>query len=217
MLLSCECEEVPANKGPAAYEAMTKYLAKGGRIFGTDYLYLWYRHLTDPKLRAAASLHPRRPEGDDRMGRNPMDINTSFPKGKAFADWVKFINPNGVYGQLAAKQVFDNFASVMTPATQTWTSSLPDTTDGVAGPRIFSINTPVGVPPDQQCGRAVHMDAHIGPNFPAEVPAGFALTFPQLCGGKLTTGEEALAFLFFDLAACVQEDSKPVAPPIIVP
>jgi hypothetical protein len=162
-------------------------------------------------------LHPRPPEGDDRIGQNPMTINTAFPKGKALADWAKFINPTSQHGELAAKQVFDNFASVAAPATQIWTSSLPLAGSGPPGPRIFSINAPVGVPAEQQCGRAVHMDAHIGPQFPAGVPVGYPLTFTQLCGGRLTKGEEALAFLFFDLAACVQEDSRPIAPPIIVP
>jgi hypothetical protein len=41
--------------------------------------------------------------------------------------------------------------------------------------------------------------------------------FPQDCGTTLNKGEEALAFLFFDLAACVQKDTMPVVPPIIVP
>jgi hypothetical protein len=33
----------------------------------------------------------------------------------------------------------------------------------------------------------------------------------------LTSDETALAFLFFDLASCLQGDSKPIAPPLIIP
>lgn len=216
VLLSCECDEMLDNKGPAAYAALTRYLAKGGRVFGTDYMYAWYRSFTDPRLSGAVSLAPRPAESSDRLSENPMTIDTTFLKGKAMADWLKFINPAGAYGELAAKQVFDNVASVMSPAAQVWTRSV-SLESGMIGPRIFSINTPVGAPAEQQCGRAVHMDAHIGPTIPVGLPVGFTLNFSQLCGGRLTPGEEALAFLFFDLAGCVQEDSRPVVPPIIVP
>jgi hypothetical protein len=41
--------------------------------------------------------------------------------------------------------------------------------------------------------------------------------FPDNCGAGLSKGEEALAFLFFDLASCIQDDTRPVVPPIIVP
>ena len=46
------------------------------------------------------------------------------------------------------------------------------------------------------------------------VPAN--AVFPVNCGTSLSKGEEALAFLFFDLAACIQDDTRPVVPPIIV-
>ena len=32
-LFSCECEEALENKGDAAYDAVTRYLAEGGRVF----------------------------------------------------------------------------------------------------------------------------------------------------------------------------------------
>ena len=41
--------------------------------------------------------------------------------------------------------------------------------------------------------------------------------FPQDCGTTLNKGEETLAFLFFDLALCVQKDTMPEIPPIIIP
>ena len=43
------------------------------------------------------------------------------------------------------------------------------------------------------------------------------LSFLRDCGEELQNGEQVLAF-FFDLAACIQEDSKPVElPPIVEP
>ena len=38
-------------------------------------------------------------------------------------------------------------------------------------------------------------------------------TFPAPCGTTLNKGEEALAFLFFDLAACIQNDAEPIVIP----
>ncbi|MEA2700157.1 MAG: hypothetical protein QOI66_4428 [Myxococcales bacterium] len=215
-LLSCECREVTSNKGPLAYAAMNNYLAKGGRIFGTDFMYIWYRGLTDPKLTGAISLRPPPGDNDDRDGGKPMLVDTTFPKGKALADWMKFVDPTATYGQINANQVFDNVVSVTAPPIQVWATAMPATAS-TAGPRVFSVNTPVGVPAAQQCGRAVHMDAHIAPTQPVGLPAGFKIDFDLLCGGGLTQGEQVLAFLFFDLAACIQDDSRPVVPPLIIP
>src|SRR5262249_55097140 len=51
LILSCECYEALDNKGGgpdgAAFGAMTNYLAAGGRIFTTDYQYVWYRYSPD--------------------------------------------------------------------------------------------------------------------------------------------------------------------------
>jgi hypothetical protein len=213
-LLSCECEEVPENKGSTAYAAMSRYLAKGGRIFGTDFMYIWYRSLTDPQLTSAISIRPA--PSDLRLGGNPMLIDTSFPKGKALANWMQFLNPSVTYGQIMANLVFDNIISVTAPPAQVWASSLAS---GAAapGPRIFSFNTPVGAPADQQCGRAVHMDAHIEPPLPVGFPANYKFNFDVLCGTGAGPSEQALAFMFFDLAGCIQDDSRPIIPPLIIP
>jgi hypothetical protein len=79
-------------------------------------------------------------------------------------------------------------------------------------PRILTVNTPVGTPADQQCGRVAMMDAHITPA-PTFLPIGGMLPpYPGVCDKELSKGEEALAFLFFDLSACIQDDRQP--PPI---
>ena len=36
------------------------------------------------------------------------------------------------------------------------------------------------------------------------------------CGSELTKSEHALAFLLFDLAACIQHDTTPPMPPPVV-
>ena len=82
-------------------------------------------------------------------------------------------------------------------------------------PRIITVNTPAGMPSEKQCGRAALLDAHIVKTDTTMVPAN--AVFPVNCGANLSKGEEALAFLFFDLAACIQDDTRPVVPPIVIP
>jgi hypothetical protein len=71
------------------------------------------------------------------------------------------------------------------------------------------------MPADKQCGRAAYLDAHIVQ--PDTTPPPPGQLFPDSCGTALSKGEEALAFLFFDLAACIQDDTMPVVPPFIIP
>ena len=81
----------------------------------------------------------------------------------------------------------------------------------------MTLNTPVGSAPADQCGRVVFSDIHVSSD---SAPEKFEFDdetvppFPTLCAsGALTPQEQALEFLFFDLNACVQDDSTPVAPP----
>ena len=211
-LFSCECSEMLNTKSAASFAAVTNYLARGGRIFGSHYSYVWLQHTPDPPLSMAVPIVT-----SFGTGSSPLTIDTSFPKGKALADWMKFVDPAVTYGEITSRQVFNNVQSVMAPSALAWASS--ETMGGGADagvgskPRIITVNTPAGVAADKQCGRAAHLDAHITPDMLA--PAGGM--FPAVCGTDLSKGEEALAFLFFDLSSCIQDDKMPVVPPVIVP
>jgi len=151
---------VGADKGPTAYDAVTKYLAMGGRVFGTDYQYVWYQYSPDSKLAGFAQIQGK--AGVSVPVDPPtVSLDTSFPKGKALADWLAFVTPSLPYGQIDSSIVFDNFASVMKPAAQVWGSSGSVDPPLPVHPRFITVNTPVGMPVDQQCGRAVHLDAHV--------------------------------------------------------
>jgi hypothetical protein len=212
-IFSCECEEHLQNKGAAAYDAVTRYLAAGGRVFGTDYQYLWWQHSTDRNWVSAADVPGALPAGFP-LGLSPVKLDTSFPKGKALADWLSVIAPQNTYGEVVSEEVFYNFAGARQGVAQVWGSSaeMEDPTlehDAARiDPRFLTVNLPAGVPVAQQCGKAVHLDAHISALSPAEFER-----FPDSCGATLENGEQVLAFFFFDLAACIQEDSKPVEPP----
>src|SRR5438034_11606002 len=113
---------------------------------------------------------------------------------------MKVVDPAVTDGEIAAMGVADNVRSVMAPAGRAWASSpskAPLPGEGMAlYPRILTVNTAAGLPADKQCGRAVHLDAGITL---IEGPNGRTGKFPENCGTTLTKGEEALAFLFFDL------------------
>jgi len=118
--------------------------------------------------------------------------------------------PASVYGQVDSREVFDNFSSIVPPAGQVWGSSVPSAQATPPHPTFFSMNTPVGAPVEQQCGRAVHLDAHI-----VDLRTLKLHDFPADCG-DLSAGEMVMAFFLFDAAACVQDDLKPPTPPIII-
>jgi hypothetical protein len=211
LILSCECEEATEgmgsfdpSKGPAAFGAMTDYLTAGGRIFTTDFMYTWYRYSPDAALAGATSMRGGAPGGGQLM-----TIDTSFPKGKALGDWLATVTP-GSNNTVKPDVVFSNIISADPTKTQQWaTSGAPN-----PGPRVFSVNIPVGVPADQQCGKGVHIDAHV--NNGGLGGSGNDVidpTYPKGCQSSLKEGEKLLAFFFFDLASCIQNETQPPMPP----
>jgi hypothetical protein len=200
VVLSCEGGEYLNTKPVAARAEMQKYLDMGGRVFGSHYHYVWFQYGPAPFPTTATW------QGDG-MGPGvtaPFKIDTSFPKGKALADWLKFVEPTLTYGEMPINQI-KNDVGVVNNATSTrwvYASTNPEST------KYLSFNTPVGVMPDQQCGKAVFGDLHIG--------AGSVVNgqYPASCPTTLTPQEKALIFLFFDLSSCVQtKDSDPLPPP----
>ena len=70
----------------------------------------------------------------------------------------------------------------------------------------FQFTTPLANPPDQRCGKVVFSDMHVsGDSSSATGGTGY----PSLCSNAaLTSQEKALAFMFFDIASCVNVISK---------
>jgi hypothetical protein len=120
-----------------SFTAMNNYLAKGGRIFGSHHSYVWLKNSPDMRLTSAETIQG----GDLSYGQWPLKIDTSFPKSKALADWMKFVDPAVVYGEIFSYQTFNKLRSVTPPSALAWASSstssmpapLPDA--GVADPQ----------------------------------------------------------------------------------
>jgi hypothetical protein len=88
---------------------------------------------------------------------------------------------------------------------QAWITGVENTTKSA---KFFSFNTPVSVPPAQQCGRVVFSDLHV-----AGLDQGGG-EFPSACTSTTPKPQElALEFLLFDLGSCTMRDSDPPTPP----
>jgi hypothetical protein len=201
VMLSCECSENNDNKGgavgrPGARAAMIDYAAKGGRIFATHYHYTWFKNSPDQDWQHVANWNA------STGGSGMYDVDTSFPKGQAFADWLVGVNASSTAGKIQLTDVTDSLAGVNAPA-QAWIKK----SDNVV--RYFSFNAPIGADDSAQCGRAVYSDLHLmgisagGQSFPSGCPAP----------GGLSAQQKALEFMFFDLSGCVQSDSTPPQQP----
>jgi len=200
VLLSCEGTEANENKGgavgrPGARQAMWDYANLGGRIFATHYHYTWFKNSPQGDWQQIANW-----TGGSGSG-GLHDVDTSFPKGDALADWLVTVNASTTKGKIQLTDVTYSLSTIRDPA-QSWIKSSSQV-------RYFSFNAPTAAPAEQQCGRAVYSDLHV-----SGASAG-GNTFPDGCPapGGLSAQQKALEFMFFDLSGCVQADDTPPQPP----
>ncbi len=211
VMFSCEGGEAlpPKDSYLSNFE---DYVDNGGRAFLTHYHYYWLSH-GSKAFQGTANY-----TGDDlsTLGApgTTATINTSFPKGAALADWLVNVAATPTRGQLT---VYESRKSVSTvnPPTQTWID-LPGSPNRT---QYLTFNTPVGSPTEQQCGRVVFTDLHIGAAVAGPPAQGGdtstpAVAYPGGCSSKPMSPQiKALEFIFFDLAACVTPDFDTPTPP----
>lgn len=201
VMLSCECSENNQNKGgdvgrPGARQDMWDYANMGGKIFATHFHYTWFKNSPQQDFQKVANW------GSSSSASGAHDVDTSFPKGASFADWLVNVNASTTPGKITLTDVTYSLTSVNPPA-QSWIQKDKNAV------RYFSFNAPTGAPAEDQCGRAVYSDLHL-----MGISAGGA-SFPNGCPspGGLSAQQKALEFMFFDLSGCVQADDTPPEPP----
>lgn len=205
VLLGCEgadYDDANGNKTTAAKEAMRAFSARGGRIFATHQQSVWFRNNPEADFQGVASW--RKDNGAmSAYGTDiPLKVDTSFPKGLALSSWLDAVSGSDAGPSvLLAENVGAGIASVSPEVSKRWLYREDDR----PAVTYLSFNTPIGVPAEQQCGRAVISDLHFGRELSTNKP-------PQ-CDGLITPAGLALEFLLFDLSACIQPDSQvPSAP-----
>ena len=197
VLLSCEGSENPRNKQAPAPQNMKNFLDKGGRVFASHWHNYWVEHGPDPFPTAANWDHRNDdpPPGD-------ATIDQSFPKGKALADWLLNVGGSQTLGIIPLLAPQTTVRTVN--RAQRWIYS-----DAWAAVEYMTLNTPMEVPEEQQCGRLVLSDIHVSSGDTSS-PGD---PYPDGCTTTdLTPEEKALIFMLFDLSSCVTTDTKP--PPI---
>jgi len=207
ILLPCEGSEY--RKPDAGIQNLVDYTAAGGRLFVTHYSYVWTAF--NPPFNAVANWVPDAPQLHDPPNPFTGTVDTSFPKGIAFQDWLSNVGALA-NGNLMINEPRDDVGPVNLDAGTRWVygpnpnnSTTPITT------QHLTWNTPVFAPPlpdggVNQCGRVVFSDFHV-------TAAGLADSqgkFPSSCkAGPMSPQEKALVFMLFDVSSCVQDDHKP--------
>ena len=218
VMLPCEGGPTLDNKSDAQLKNIVDYTTAGGRIFTTHFSYTWLTKLT--------SNEPAPPFPGvvnwDVSGPDPSTpyygtIDTTFPKGMAFSQWMSNVGAletmGAGAGKLSIAEPRHDVLTVIDPPAKRWIYS--DTGNQPKIVQHFTFNTPLsGAALDDggmpiECGRVVYSDFHVSAG------ATQAGNFPMSCKDEpLTPDEKALVFMLFDLSACVQNDNTPVGPPI---
>jgi hypothetical protein len=191
------CSSVASNDA-AAMQNVHDYADAGGRVFATDLSHPWYTK-GPADFQSTAQWVTWGGIGVDPL---PATIDQTFPKGQALAQWLVNIGATPTLGSIDLHETYRVVTGVNAPTTRWLYSTSPATV------QTLSFNTPIGLPADKQCGRAVYSNFHIA-------NGSASGTFPAECSSApLTPQEKVLEFMLFDLASCVQDDTlDPIPPP----
>jgi hypothetical protein len=203
-------------------QALKDYLDAGGRVFLEHYHYSWLRGGNEAPEIEDARKYPTTPfppiatwataadpdVNNGTEGYADYQIDTSFPKGNDFADWLVNVGASATKGVISLQDVKHPALDVL-PVSQRW---IHNVSGGLQAVPYLSTNTPFGAPAEQQCGRLVHTGIHVAKAAQDDTTAAF----PSGCkSAALSAQEKAMAFLLFDLSSCVQNLKDPPKPPDI--
>lgn len=229
VIFSCEGGTIESEKPPADRQAAYDYVSQGGRLFASHWHHIWFSAGPTP-VPSIGTWRDRADPGDPTVAT----INTGFPKGAAFAEWLVNVGASQTAGQLSIIEPRDNIQLVDETQATRWitidqntecaegceddddlsdaerAACVADCTANPGAVEYLSFNAPLGVPEEQKCGRAVYTDLHVsatGEDEPGQ-------PFPDGCEVRdLSNQEKAVMFMLFDLSACVMDDRDPPKPP----
>lgn len=210
VLMSCEGGTNESEKGEAAFLAMQRYANLGGRIFASHMHKVWFEQGPAPFPQIAEFVE------EDPLNTLTANVVTSFPKGQALAQWLVNVGASETEGEIDIKSAQHSVQSENSAYAQSWIAS-----DAPQSVQYLSANTPLGAPPEEQCGRLVFSDIHVSGDL-GQAAAGLAdssqpgVGFPEGCvTDELSPQEKVLAFMLFDIASCVVPDDVEPLPPLL--
>lgn len=219
VLLSCDGRAPEdggtEDKDERSRQAMFEYLNGGGRVFASHFQEVWFQQGPAPFPDIAEfTFEP------DRLDGITAQVVTTFPKGEAMAEWARANGAANADGQVEILGAERTIVRENTSYAQRWLASeAPQTV------QYLSANTPLGAPEQEQCGRFVLSDIHVSPGRFDETETEYIddfsekrTGFPEGCiTSGLSPQEKLLAFMLFDISACVVPDSQaPVAAPVTI-
>lgn len=209
VLLSCEGErDHTDNKPEQSFTALHDYANIGGRVFASHWHQVWLQRGPSPWPSVASFVT------EDDINDITANVETSFPKGQALADWLVNVDASSQHGRIALTGTQHTIVSENADYAQRWIS-----TNNPQTVQYLSANTPLGAADDDQCGRVVLSDIHVtGSEDEGRDVSSDDIEFPDGCTTTdLSPQEKVLAYMLFDISGCiVPDDQPPVAPPIIV-
>lgn len=231
------------NTIPTAAKAnMVDYLAHGGRVFAEHYHWAWIKSfstgskatdvpIASPLGTDVATWIPYK--SDNTLPDTPVLVETSFPKGKDFAQWLHAVGASSNAGTM----VFDPSDTTTKPSAKDELSTPPsarrwiyqpadtaDPTGPASNTHYLSFNVSnsgqvvdrLDTSATNICGRFVYTGLHVAAAASGAHAADTREAFPTQCqSGDLSSYEKAIEFMLFDLSSCLTTDETTVGETII--
>jgi hypothetical protein len=250
LLLACGGNQSamdPAKTNPntitdASKANMVNYLAHGGRVFAEHYHWAWIKSFstgtkpTDIPIPSplgvdVATWIPY--SSSNVLPATPVLVETSFPKGKDFAQWLLTVGAASTLGSMT----FDPADQTTKPSAKDEISPPPSARRWIYQPADPA--TPTGAASDthylsfnvsstgqvidrldtastNMCGRFVYTGLHVSTAASGAHAVDSKDVFPTQCqAGSLSSYEKAIEFMFFDLSSCLTTDQTTVGQTII--
>lgn len=209
VVFDCEGINAYSDRTGAHRQNVLDYVNGGGRVFASHLSYSWL-YQTSP-LSTTASWYGSWQNENHSLAT----VDTTHLRGMAFWNWLVKENANHPTGnrQISIAQPRYFVTANDTNKSTRWVHTESGKAGHVGGNSVqqYSFDTPVGSA--NACGRVVYSAFHVD-----EVDTRKGEAFPTYCvGTELTPQEKVLAFMLFDLGACITPGGGPPQPPTCNP
>jgi hypothetical protein len=206
VILSCEGGQYPETKSQAALDAMKAYADFGGRVFLSHWHNIWIEGSTEgggnqkPAVWAPPNGVATWNNSGTTFSTPPDTIDeVSNPKGMSFATWMQNVMASPTRGQIPiGANTGKQTCTAVDSRVERWVYWQQGNNQF---PQMFQFTTPIEQVADNRCGKVVFSDMHVS----GDSQSSTGTPFPDQCASSaLTPQEKALAFMFFDIASCLQ-------------
>jgi hypothetical protein len=205
VMFSCEGGQNPATKPQAALQAVHDYANLGGRVFLSHWHNIWVGgDRTDPThgLPDWESIATFDFAAAQDETTQLTFVDETAPKGASFATWMQNVGGSTVRDQIEVSEPRYTCQAVDPNKGERWVYIDParSSPPGRTGVQDMVFTTPQDRSADTRCGKVVLSDMHVSSGSSSKIGTPYPLGCSSM---PLTAQEKALAFIFFDISACV--------------